>query len=300
MANIYKPDLMEVIGVRQQTPDVKSVSLRFLDPERARNFFLSTSASSESSPSSATANPRSTSVPARTGRTASNSVSAKSAASPKRCGGRGGRHHRFPRALRQRLPHGRVEGHDLIFLGGGIAMPPIRCAVWYALENRADYGEITVVYGARTVADLVYVDELDEWAKRERVRVIQCVDPGGETPDWKGEIGFVPTSSSAPRSTAKDPDGAGDRPAHHDQEHPADSGQDGRHPASVYTSIENRMKCGVGKCGRCNVGPIYVCKEGPVFTMEQLQGCPPTTDPAGSRSHWRIAFRPPAKIMICF
>jgi NAD(P)H-flavin reductase len=45
-------------------------------------------------------------------------------------------------------------------------------------------------------------------------------------------------------------------------------------PASVYTSIENRMKCGIGKCGRCNVGPIYVCKEGPVLTMEQLQGLP--------------------------
>ncbi len=72
-------------------------------------------------------------------------------------------------------------------------MPPIRCAIWYALENRADYGDITIVYGARTVADLVYVDELDEWSKRERVRVIRCVDPGGETPDWTGEIGFVPT-----------------------------------------------------------------------------------------------------------
>jgi len=45
-------------------------------------------------------------------------------------------------------------------------------------------------------------------------------------------------------------------------------------PASVYTSIENRMKCGIGKCGRCNVGPIYVCKEGPVLTMEQLQALP--------------------------
>jgi NAD(P)H-flavin reductase len=84
------------------------------------------------------------------------------------------------------------EGKNLIFLGGGIAMPPIRCAIWYALENRARYGDITIVYGARTVKDLVFTNDLDEWEKHERVRVIRCVDPGGETPDWTGEIGFVP------------------------------------------------------------------------------------------------------------
>ena len=70
------------------------------------------------------------------------------------------------------------EGKNLIFLGGGIAMPPIRCAVWYALENREKFGNITVVYGARAVKDLVFADELDEWAKHDRVRVVRCVDPG--------------------------------------------------------------------------------------------------------------------------
>ena len=73
-------------------------------------------------------------------------------------------------------------------------MPPIRCAIWYALENRAKYGDITIVYGARTTRDLVFVDELDKWAEYDRVRVIQCVDPGGETPEWKGEVGLIPFS----------------------------------------------------------------------------------------------------------
>ena len=92
------------------------------------------------------------------------------------------------------------EGKNLIFIGGGIAMPPIRCAIWYALENRDKYGDITIVYGARTVGDLVFADELDEWAEHERVRVVRCVDPGGETPDWKGEIGFVPDRASSRRN----------------------------------------------------------------------------------------------------
>ena len=117
------------------------------------------------------------------------------------------------------------EGKNLIFLGGGIAMPPIRCAVWYALENREKYGDITIVYGARTVADLVYVDELEEWAKRDRVRVIQCVDPGGQTPEWKGEVGFVPTVFERAEGGGGEFRGARHRPAHHDQEHPADPGK---------------------------------------------------------------------------
>ena len=153
-------------------------------------------------------------------------------------------------------------------------MPPIRCAIWYALENRADYGDVTVVYGARTVGDLVYVDDLDTWEKYERVHIVRCVDPGGETPDWRGEIGFVPTVFEEANVQSADPvvlviglpimikntlpvlDKMGVR------------------PESVYTSLENRMKCGIGKCGRCNAGPLYLCKEGPVLTMSQLESLP--------------------------
>jgi len=166
------------------------------------------------------------------------------------------------------------KGHDLIFLGGGIAMPPIRCAVWYALENRADYGDIHVVYGARTVADLVFVDELEEWAKRDRVRVVRCVDPGGETSDWKGEIGFVPHVFERAQIKSKDPVVLVIGPPIMIKNTLPILDKMGVKPASVYTSIENRMKCGIGKCGRCNVGSLYVCKEGPVLTMEQLQRLP--------------------------
>ena len=167
------------------------------------------------------------------------------------------------------------EGKNLIFLGGGIAMPPIRCAIWYALENRKEFGDISIVYGARTVGDLVFTSELEEWAKHERTRVIQCVDPGGETPDWKGEVGFVPAVFERAQI-------------------PADAnsivlvigppimikvtmkllGAMGVPAKNVYTSLENRMKCGVGKCGRCNAGPVYVCKDGPVFSIEQLNTIP--------------------------
>jgi NAD(P)H-flavin reductase len=166
------------------------------------------------------------------------------------------------------------KGKNLIFLGGGIAMPPIRCAIWYALENRADYGDITIVYGARTVADLVYVNELAEWSKRERVRVIQCVDPGGETPNWTGEIGFVPTVFERAQVAAENSVALVIGPPIMIKNTMPVLDRMGLPRASVYTSLENRMKCGVGKCGRCNCGPVYVCKEGPVFTMEELAALP--------------------------
>jgi len=120
------------------------------------------------------------------------------------------------------------RGKDLIFLGGGIAMPPIRCAIWYALENRADYGDITIVYGARTVGDLVYADELDNGPPARECASSDGVDPGGETPDWKGEIGFVPTVFERAQVAAGNAVAAGDRAADHDQEHDSGAGTAGR------------------------------------------------------------------------
>ena len=153
-------------------------------------------------------------------------------------------------------------------------MPPIRCAIWYALENREIFGDITIVYGARTVGDLVFRNELRRWAEYERVRVVRCVDPGGETPDWDGEVGFVPAVLEK-----------ADIPAEHAVALVVGPpimikftlpvlAKMGMADRDVYTSLENRMKCGVGKCGRCNCGPMYVCKEGPVFTLEQLKALP--------------------------
>jgi NAD(P)H-flavin reductase len=158
--------------------------------------------------------------------------------------------------------------------GGGIAMPPSRCAIWYALENREDYGKITVVYGARTVGDLVFVDELAEWAKHARVQVIQCVDPGGQTADWTGEIGFVPTVFERAQVPAGQAVALVIGPPIMIKNTIPVLERMGAQMSDVYTSLENRMTCGVGKCGRCNAGPVYVCKEGPVFTFRELQAMP--------------------------
>ena len=78
------------------------------------------------------------------------------------------------------FPVDKWEGKNLLFIAGGIALPPMRCVIWNCLDNRADYKDITIVYGAKTVADLVYKNELKEWEDRNDVKLVTTVDPGGE------------------------------------------------------------------------------------------------------------------------
>jgi NAD(P)H-flavin reductase len=274
MQNLYKPDLMEVIGVRQHTSDVKSISLRFQDPERARQFtfvvgqfgIFSAFGSGESTFNICSSSNWRDHIEFCFRKVGRVTEALWQVEEGDTVGFRG--------AYGRGYPVEEWRGKDLIFLGGGIAMPPIRCAIWYALENRQDYGKITVVYGARTVGDLVFVDELAQWAQHPRVQVIQCVDPGGETPEWSGEIGFVPTVFERAQVPAGGAVSLVIGPPIMIKNTIPVLERMGARMSDVYTSLENRMKCGVGKCGRCNAGPVYVCKEGPVFTFQELQAMP--------------------------
>jgi len=171
-----------------------------------------------------------------------------------------------------RGPYGNVfpiekwEGKNLVFIAGGIALPPLRSVIWNCLDLREKYEDVTIIYGAKTIDDLVYKNELKEWDARADVNLVTTVDPGGETPEWTGKVGFVPTvvEETAPvcgppimiKFTLPVLEKLGFK---HDE---------------VYTTLENRMKCGLGKCGRCNIGCTYVCKEGPVFTAEEISKMP--------------------------
>ncbi len=166
------------------------------------------------------------------------------------------------------------RGRDLLFIAGGIALPPMRSVIWNILDRRAEFGSVCIVYGARTAADLVYKNELQTWAQRKDVKLTVTVDPNGETPDWKGKIGFVPSVLKELAPAAKNCTAiVCGPPIMIKLTMPVLTGL-GFCPPDIYTTLENRMKCGVGKCGRCNVGSVYVCKDGPVFTLEQLKRLP--------------------------
>ncbi|MFA4029095.1 MAG: hypothetical protein GDYSWBUE_001727 [Candidatus Fervidibacterota bacterium] len=163
---------------------------------------------------------------------------------------------------------------NLMFVGGGIGMAALRSSIQFALDNRDDYGEILILNGARTVADLVYKDEMKEWEKAPGVRVVRTVDPGGETPDWDGEVGLVPNVFE---KLDPKPDNAiviTCGPPIMIRFMLLTLDKLGFQRERIYTTLENKMKCGFGKCGRCNVGRVFVCKDGPVFTAAQLAELP--------------------------
>ncbi|KPJ53525.1 heterodisulfide reductase subunit F [candidate division TA06 bacterium DG_24] len=173
------------------------------------------------------------------------------------------------------FPVDEFKGKNIVFIAGGIAFPPIRGVLWNCVDLRDQFKDITIVYGARTVSDLVYKYELEEWEKRDDVSLVKTVDPGGETPDWDGKIGFVPTvlEQAAPSSENAVALVCGP-PIMIKFTLPVLT-KLGFSDDRIYSTLENRMKCGVGKCGRCNIADVYVCKEGPVFTAEQMKVLPP-------------------------
>jgi len=166
------------------------------------------------------------------------------------------------------------KNKNITFIAGGIGLAPVRCVIWNVLDLRDNFKDINIVYGARSVADLVYKRELKEWEDRKDVNLFKTVDPGGETPEWDGQIGFVPTVLE--KSGIKGDNGIAivcGPPIMIKLTIPVLS-KLGFKDSMIYTTLENKMKCGLGKCGRCNVGNFYVCKHGPVITAEKLNTLP--------------------------
>ncbi len=272
--NIYLPYLMKIDRITQEAPGVKTFRLKFVNESEGNNFEFKTGQFGEYSVLGAG---ESTfciaSSPTRKGFiecTFRQSGKVTSALADCEEGSTVG----------FRGPYGNIfpvedwKGKNIIFIAGGIALPPVRSVIWNVLDLRSDYKDISILYGARNVADLVYKDELAEWEKRDDVRLVTTVDPGGETPDWKGEVGFVPAilekMAPTPENTIAVVCGP---PIMIKLTFPVLE-KLGFTSDQIFTTLENRMKCGFGKCGRCNIGSTYVCKDGPVFTYSQLKLLP--------------------------
>ena len=273
-SNIYKPYLATIEQITDETPDVRSFRLVFQDQQvRDRFTFRSGQFAEYSAFGYGEATFCIASSPTRTGHI--------------ECCFRGvGRVTEALRRLEEgdtigvRGPYGNsfpIEdfyGKSLVFVAGGIALPPLRTLIWNCLDQRDRFGDITIVYGARTEADLVYKQELKEWQDRSDVRLVKTVDPGGNTETWDGEVGFVPTVLEQAAPAAQNTIALVCGPPIMIKFTLPVLEKLGFGDDAIYTTLENRMKCGLGKCGRCNVGNVYVCKDGPVFTARQVKEMP--------------------------
>lgn len=273
-SNIYMPYPMRIEKITNEAPGVKTFRLNFINAEDARQFTFKAGQFGEYSvfgtgestfciASSPTKNGYIECTFRQAGKVTSALANCEEGDT---IGFRG--------------PYGNIfpldewKGKNLLFIAGGIALPPMRCVIWNALDRRNDFKDVTIIYGARSVSDLVYKHELDEWKNRDDVKLVVTVDPGGETPDWKGEVGFVPSvvEKAAPVAANTIAIVCGP-PVMIKYTFPVLE-KLGFTDDTIYTTLENRMKCGFGKCGRCNVGKVYVCKDGPVFTYKQLKELP--------------------------
>ena len=164
------------------------------------------------------------------------------------------------------------KGKDLVFVAGGIGLAPLRSVINYVRDNRANYGTVDIVYGSRSMEDLVdYKEIIDEWCKEEGINVYLTIDR--EQEGWDGHVGFVPNYvKELGFDTNKTVIICG--PPIMIKFTLAGLIELGFDKTQVFTTMELKMKCGVGKCGRCNIGAKYVCKDGPVFRCDQLDEMP--------------------------
>lgn len=164
------------------------------------------------------------------------------------------------------------KGKDLLFIAGGIGLAPLRSVINYVRYYRNNYGKIDIVYGSRSAADLVdYHEIIDEWCNESGTKVYLTIDH--EQEDWKGHVGFVPNYVKELNfDVNKTVIICG--PPIMIKFTLAGLQELGFNKTQIYTTMELRMKCGVGKCGRCNIGTKYVCKDGPVFRCDQLDELP--------------------------
>jgi sulfhydrogenase subunit gamma (sulfur reductase) len=172
------------------------------------------------------------------------------------------------------FPWDRLEGKNVLVVSGGFAFTTLRSAITYMLhdENRKRFGKITAVYGAREPGELLYKDAIKGWEASDEITFVPTIDRPKD--GWTGKVGLVP---NVVKELAPDAEGTlalvcgppimirFTIPVLLELGFPKED---------IILSLENRMKCGIGKCGRCNVGTKYVCLDGPVFTYAQLEKLP--------------------------
>ncbi len=170
------------------------------------------------------------------------------------------------------FPYEELKGKDIVFIGGGIGMAPLRTLLLYMLDNRADYGKITLLYGARSPEDMAFKYELPDWLERDDMETTLTID--AEAPGWEHSVGLIPNVLQEMNPSSENCMAITCGPPIMIKFTLQALAKLGFKDDQILTTLEKRMKCGVGICGRCNIGTKYVCVDGPVFTYAQLKELP--------------------------
>jgi sulfhydrogenase subunit gamma (sulfur reductase) len=268
MENIYLSRLAKITDIKEETSDIKTFKLKFEDEAGGKTFdykpgqFVELSVLGEGEAPFCISN-----SPTR------NSIEC----SVKRMG-------KLTQALHElevgdtvgiRGPYGNgfpvneLKNKSLLFVAGGIGLAPLRSLINYCLDNRGDFKEITIVNGARTSRDLVYKDEYEAWKAAKNTQLHLTVDCNEE--NWTCMVGVVPKILETLAPTCQGSVAIVCGPPIMIKYTVPALLKLGFCPEAILTTLEMKMKCGLGKCGRCNMGNLYICKDGPVFYYSQLK-----------------------------
>ena len=271
MSNIYIPHKARIGSIKQETADIKSFQFELLDPEVRKNFkwksgqFLILSVFGVGEATFTFANPQ----------TRSEYVEC----SIKKTG-------LVTEALHDlevgdivaiRGPYGnwfpfeKFKGQNLLFVGGGIGIAAIRSPIEYSLDTRNDFKDITILYGGRSPLDICYFDKFDEW-QGKKANLVLTADKGSE--GWKHKVGFVPAVLKEMKPSRDNCTVITCGPPIMIKFVLKELTDLGFAPEQIVTTLEMKMKCGLGKCGRCNIQQLYVCKDGPVFDYAEIKKLP--------------------------
>ena len=273
--NIYQPKMMRVIEVRDETPTIKTFRLEFVDDEDRKNFTFKEGQFGEFSvPGSGEATFCIASptfwrdyieITVKEVRRATHAFHLLDV----------GDFVTFRGPYGNWFPVDDFYGKNVMVIGGGIGIAPLRGLIHRVIKERKKFGDFCIIYAARCVEELVYKEEVYGWWESDDIcNTTLCVDPGGETPDWRGKVSFVPPVLEQMKPSPKNGVVVVCGPPILIRLCMEKLVELGFSPDVLYTTLEAKMKCGLGKCGRCNIGDVYICKDGPVFTYAQIEGFP--------------------------
>lgn len=166
------------------------------------------------------------------------------------------------------FPVEETKGKDILFVAGGIGLVPLRSFIHFVLENRSEYGEVTILFGARNPSERLFLDELTQWGNRKDITYLDTVDRPDQ--EWKGHVGVIttlfPRIDIDPSNTYCVIVG----PPVMYRFVILEAKAKGIPDEQIFLSLERKMKCGLGKCGHCQINHIYVCQDGPVFRYTDI------------------------------
>lgn len=266
MENLYLPKIAVIDKISQETPDVKLFTVKYKDPKdefnyKAGQFFMVSVFGFGEAPISITSSPTRKGFVELAVKNAGSLTAELHKMKPgAEIGLRGPYGNGFP--LKD------LKGFDLLFVGGGIGLAPLRSLINQAIDEKSNYGRIMILYGARTHSDMVFKTEVSQtW--RKAAEVITTVDMGENLCD--GNVGLVTTLLPKVKIDVKKTKTIVCGPPVMIPFVLSDLSKMGLADTDIISTLERHMKCGVCKCNHCNIGPKYVCLDGPVFTYAEMK-----------------------------